>query len=116
MHGGPWLGMIISRKVGDAVTRHGVARRIRAGFREHRGELTVPETFVVVRAYPSIARRTGREIADALHDAFTHRKAVAALAAASADLRSLVAGPSGAGSPGAGQSGSGASGLGRVGS
>ena len=32
LHGGPWLGLIVSKAVGPAVTRHEVARRLRAAF------------------------------------------------------------------------------------
>ncbi|MCF8589077.1 ribonuclease P protein component [Gordonia liuliyuniae] len=80
--GGPWLGLIVSKKVGDAVTRHRVARRLRHAFAQVRGELPVAETFVVLRAYPSIAELSTDELADQLRAGFAHRKAQAAFAGA----------------------------------
>ncbi|MGO3325648.1 ribonuclease P protein component [Gordonia sp. (in: high G+C Gram-positive bacteria)] len=78
--GGPWLGLIVSKKVGDAVTRHRVARRLRHAFAEVRDELPVAETFVVLRAYPSIVRCSSNELAGQLREGFAHRKATAAFA------------------------------------
>ncbi|MCF8603738.1 ribonuclease P protein component [Gordonia sp. HY442] len=83
--GGPWLGLIVSKKVGDAVTRHRVARRLRHAFAEVRDELPVAETFVVLRAYPSIAQRSADELAEQLREGFTHRKAQTAFSRARTD-------------------------------
>ncbi|WOC12238.1 Ribonuclease P protein component [Gordonia sp. MP11Mi] len=80
--GGPWLGLIVSKKVGDAVTRHRVARRLRHAFAQVRDELPVAETFVVLRAYPSTAELSTGELADQLRTGFAHRKALAAFAGA----------------------------------
>ena len=80
--GGPALGLIVSKKVGDAVTRHRVARRLRHAFAAVVPELPVRETLVVLRAHPSIATRSSDEIADQLRGAFAHRKAQAAFAQA----------------------------------
>lgn len=79
MCGGPWLGLVVSKSVGNAVTRHLVARRLRAAF-AGASNLLPDETYVVVRARRSAADRSSDEFADQLRDAFTSKR-VAALAA-----------------------------------
>ncbi|GEE00636.1 ribonuclease P protein component [Gordonia spumicola] len=83
LHGGPWLGLIVSKKVGNAVVRHRVARRLRHAFAQVRPELDNPETFVVLRAFPSIATRSTDELAEALRAGFAHPRARTAFARAS---------------------------------
>ncbi|MCH5641357.1 ribonuclease P protein component [Gordonia sp. ABSL49_1] len=72
MTGGPWLGLIVSKAVGPAVTRHAVARRLRAAFAETMQSCPSPETFVVVRAHRSAALRSSVELAEQLQGALTH--------------------------------------------
>ncbi|EGD54556.1 ribonuclease P protein component [Gordonia neofelifaecis] len=79
-NGGPWLGLIISKKVGNAVIRHRTARRLRHAFAEAATTGLPPETFVVLRAHPGIVDRTSTDLADVLRTAFGHRKVVAACA------------------------------------
>ncbi|MFE0751804.1 ribonuclease P protein component [Gordonia sp. NPDC058843] len=74
MTGGPWLGLVVSKSVGNAVTRHLVARRLRAAFGVAAG-LLPEETYVVVRARRSAAERSSTELADQLSAAFTSRRA-----------------------------------------
>lgn len=82
LRGGPWLGLIVSKKVGNAVVRHRVARRLRHAFAQVRPELENPETFVVLRAFPSIATRSTDELAAQLRAGFAHPKAQKAFARA----------------------------------
>ena len=77
-HGGPWLGLIVSKKVGNAVIRHRTARRIRRAFAASREDLPNPETFVVVRAKPGAANRSSDDLADQLRQGFGHRRVQAA--------------------------------------
>ncbi|MFT3901502.1 MAG: ribonuclease P protein component [Gordonia sp. (in: high G+C Gram-positive bacteria)] len=68
LSGGPWLGMIVSKQVGNSVVRHRLARRLRAAFRA----AVLPggaEAYVVVRARPSAARRSADELAAQLSKA-----------------------------------------------
>ncbi|QKT08940.1 ribonuclease P protein component [Gordonia sp. X0973] len=70
--GGPWLGMIVSKKVGNSVVRHRVARRIRAAF----ASAILPseaQAYYVVRARPSSALRSSNELADQLRKALAPR-------------------------------------------
>ncbi|MFC0316105.1 ribonuclease P protein component [Gordonia phosphorivorans] len=80
--GGPRLGLIVSKKVGNAVTRHAVARRLRHAFAESRTALATSDVFVVVRARPSAAHCSSREFERQLRRGFEHRKVTAAFAAA----------------------------------
>ena len=86
MSGGPWFGLVVSKSVGNAVTRHLVARRLRAAFAGE-SHLLPDETYVVVRARRSAAERSSDELADQLRDAFTSRRvlALSEAVAASAD-------------------------------
>ncbi|MBM7368722.1 ribonuclease P protein component [Gordonia hydrophobica] len=79
LHGGPWLGLIISKKVGNAVIRHRTARRLRHAFAAVAPDMLPPETFVVVRAFPGIVARSGADLESTLRSAFGHRKVVAAV-------------------------------------
>ena len=72
--GGPWLGLIVSKSVGNAVTRHLVARRIRAAFAEVMDECPTTDTSVVVRALPSAAEVSSVELAAQLRKALRHAK------------------------------------------
>jgi ribonuclease P protein component len=65
----PRLGVTASRKVGGAVVRNRVKRRIRAAFRENR-RLLPPGSDVVVIARSSAASLGGREVAAALAELF----------------------------------------------
>ncbi|GAC57737.1 ribonuclease P protein component [Gordonia hirsuta DSM 44140 = NBRC 16056] len=80
--GGPRLGLIVSKKVGNAVVRHAVARRLRHAFVAARSSLPSPEVYVVVRARPSAAGRSSTELADQLIRAFTGAKVERACTAA----------------------------------
>ncbi|MCG7634885.1 ribonuclease P protein component [Gordonia McavH-238-E] len=82
MVGGPWLGLVVSKSVGNAVTRHLVARRLRAAFTDA-SHLLPPETYVVIRARRSAADRSSDDLADQLRDAFASKR-VAGLSAAAA--------------------------------
>lgn len=78
--GGPRLGLIVSKKVGDAVTRHAVARRLRHAFAQSRGALPAPNALVVVRARPGAAGCSSTELARQLRGGFAHWKVAAAFA------------------------------------
>ncbi|GAA3948916.1 ribonuclease P protein component [Gordonia caeni] len=80
--GGPRLGLIVSKKVGDAVTRHAVARRLRHAFAGSRDVLGTSEAYVVIRARPSSARRTSTELEQQLRQAFGDPKVTAAVESA----------------------------------
>ncbi|UQE75074.1 MULTISPECIES: ribonuclease P protein component [unclassified Gordonia (in: high G+C Gram-positive bacteria)] len=80
--GGPRLGLIVSKKVGNAVTRHAVARRLRHAFAASRDALPSPEAFVVVRARPGAAGCSSTDLADQLRRGFAQRKVTAAFDAA----------------------------------
>lgn len=84
LHGGPWLGLIISKKVGNAVIRHRTARRLRHAFAAVASDEIPRETYVVIRAFPGIVDRSSTELADVLRSALRNRKVVAAVSAASA--------------------------------
>ena len=76
--GGPRLGLIVSKAVGNAVTRHRVARRLRAAFREV--TVLIPaETLVVVRARPSADGPNSVTLAGQLRSALEHRRVRALL-------------------------------------
>lgn len=77
--GGPRLGLIVSKAVGSAVTRHRVARRLRAAFREV-AALIPAETLVVVRARPSADGPSSVALAGQLRGALEHRRVRALLA------------------------------------
>jgi ribonuclease P protein component len=76
MTGGPWLGLVVSKSVGNAVVRHAVARRLRAAFAATRHLCPAVETYVVIRARRGAADRTSEELADQLRSALTSRRVV----------------------------------------
>ncbi|MFW0793140.1 ribonuclease P protein component [Gordonia sp. CPCC 205515] len=82
--GGPWLGLIVSKSVGNAVVRHRVARRLRAAFAARLPEFPRTEVMVVLRARPSAATVDSTDLADQLSGALRHRR-VRALVDGSAD-------------------------------
>ncbi len=62
---GARYGLIVSKSVGDAVTRHAVARRLRAAAAaaDAGGGLGADASgLVVIRALPTSARRSGSEL------------------------------------------------------
>lgn len=59
--GGPRFGLVVSKQVGNAVTRHAVSRKLRAIARTHAE--TLPREFdVVIRALPAAATATSAEL------------------------------------------------------
>ncbi len=59
----PRLGVVTSRRVGGAVQRNRVRRRVREMFRARRGEL-IPGLWLVVVAKPGAAEATFAELRD----------------------------------------------------
>lgn len=82
--GGPRLGLIVSKKVGDAVTRHAVARRLRHAFAASADALGSADVYVVVRARPGAAGRTSTQLQRQLRQAFENPKVIAAVDSAGA--------------------------------
>ncbi|MGZ8177710.1 ribonuclease P protein component [Williamsia sp. SKLECPSW1] len=85
---GARYGLIVSKAVGDAVTRHAVARRLRAAAAsvEETGCGLGPDAsgLIVIRALPSAATRTSTELSTELVAALrTARTRLADRAAAS---------------------------------
>ncbi|MXP21387.1 ribonuclease P protein component [Gordonia sp. HNM0687] len=76
--GGPWLGLIVSKAVGNAVIRHRVARRLRAAFADVCDRFPVPETMMVIRARPSSAVLGSPELAVQITEALARRRVRAA--------------------------------------
>ncbi|MFT3716515.1 MAG: ribonuclease P protein component [Gordonia sp. (in: high G+C Gram-positive bacteria)] len=74
LHGGPWLGLIVSKKVGNAVVRHRVARRLRHAFAASKDALPTPESYVVLRARPSAAGCSSADLAEQLRRGFGRGK------------------------------------------
>ena len=72
--GGPRLGLIVSKKVGNAVVRHAVARRLRHAFAATRDSLPTAEAYVVVRARPSAAKCSTADLVPQLRNAFAGTK------------------------------------------
>ncbi|GAC66768.1 ribonuclease P protein component [Gordonia soli] len=72
--GGPWLGVIVSKSVGNAVVRHRVSRRLRHAFADASSSAPTPSTMVVLRARPSAAETSSTDLADQLRQAFAHRR------------------------------------------
>lgn len=72
--GGPWLGLIVSKSVGNAVVRHRVARRLRAAFTACLPEFPVSEVMVVIRARPSASSVDSTELTAQLSGALGHRR------------------------------------------
>ena len=66
-HGGPRFGLVVSKQVGNAVTRHAVSRKLREVLRANVDKLE-PQHDVVVRALPHAATATSTELErDYLH-------------------------------------------------
>ncbi|WP_299021343.1 ribonuclease P protein component [uncultured Dietzia sp.] len=59
--GGPRFGLVVSKAVGDSVTRHRVSRRLRHIAAELLGE-TETDLLVVIRANPAAVRATPEEL------------------------------------------------------
>lgn len=59
--GGPRFGLVVSKQVGNAVTRHAVSRKLRAIARAHAQALP-RECDVVIRALPASAHATSAEL------------------------------------------------------
>ncbi|MEE4025459.1 ribonuclease P protein component [Gordonia sp. PKS22-38] len=72
--GGPWLGLIVNKAVGNAVVRHRVARRLRAAFASSRDSFPITETMMVVRARPSAADCDSPALAGQLVEALGRRR------------------------------------------
>lgn len=68
VQGGPRFGLVVSKQVGNAVTRHAVSRKLREGARGIVDKL--PRNYdVVVRALPKAAAATSAELEEDLHHA-----------------------------------------------
>lgn len=63
----PRVGYIVSKAVGGSVTRHAVARRLRAATAQHLSEL--PDGNLVVRALPSAAQASVSDLSGQLERA-----------------------------------------------
>ena len=61
IYGGPRFGLVVSKQVGNAVTRHAVSRKLRAIARAH-AESLQRELDVVIRALPAAATATSAEL------------------------------------------------------
>ena len=77
VRGGPRFGLVVSKQVGNAVTRHAVSRKLRAVARKQ-AEALPREFDVVIRALPVSATATSAELAGDLERAV--RKARAKIA------------------------------------
>lgn len=62
LHGGPRFGLIVSKQVGNAVTRHAVSRKLRHVLLGSVEKLTTSHD-VVVRALPAAATATSAQLA-----------------------------------------------------
>lgn len=59
--GGPRFGLVVSKAVGDSVTRHRVSRRLRHIAAGHLGELE-SDMLVVIRANPASATASHEDL------------------------------------------------------
>lgn len=62
-HGGPRFGLVVSKQVGNAVTRHAVSRKLRTIALEHGVETLDAQWNVVIRAMPPAAEASSAELA-----------------------------------------------------
>ena len=69
----PRLGISASRKVGNAIVRNRVKRRVREWFRHNRGDLE-DRVDIVVIARPRAASLTGSEISEGLDSLVTRAR------------------------------------------
>ena len=70
IQGGPRFGLVVSKQVGNAVTRHAVSRKLRHTVVQRRIVDTLPrECDVVIRALPRSAAATSDELAHDLEKA-----------------------------------------------
>jgi ribonuclease P protein component len=63
----PRVAYAVDRRLGTAVTRNTVRRRLRAAVREHGGRLE-PGHAYLIRALPGAERATYRDLSDTLRD------------------------------------------------
>lgn len=68
--GGPWLGLIVSKSIGNAVTRHQAARRLRAAFRSTLDECPSDQAMVVIRPRRGVVEHDSVELARQLRSAY----------------------------------------------
>jgi ribonuclease P protein component len=66
--GGPRFGLTVSRKVGNAVVRNRVKRRLREAIRRNRGDLTATDVVFIARStaaganYPQLVSEVAQAI------------------------------------------------------
>lgn len=71
--GGPRIGLVVSKAVGNAVTRHAVSRKLRHVMAAAAEDL--PTTMdIVVRALPASATATSEELSHDVHSALASYK------------------------------------------
>lgn len=73
--GAPRVGLTVSRRVGDAVVRNRVKRRLREWFRRHRDECPAGKDLVVI-ARPAAAAAPADELARELATSLARLRAV----------------------------------------
>lgn len=61
--GGPRFGLVVSKQVGNAVTRHAVSRKLRAVVQHGAVDKLGRNCDVVIRALPAAATATSEELA-----------------------------------------------------
>lgn len=68
--GGPRCGLVVSKAIGNAVTRHKVSRQLRHLFAQNM-HLLPDDAWVVIRALPGLAQASAQEQADDVRAALT---------------------------------------------
>ncbi len=68
--GGPWLGLIVSKSVGNAVVRHRTARRLRAAFDATVDLCPSDQCLVVIRARPGVVDQRSDDLTRQLRSAY----------------------------------------------
>lgn len=63
IQGGPRFGLVVSKQVGNAVTRHAVSRKLRGVVQRELVDRLPRECDVVIRALPPAAAATSDELA-----------------------------------------------------